>query len=321
MLDALVVGAGPAGLACAIEAKKKGLTCLLVDKGCLVNSIYNFPADMVFFSTPDLLGIGGLVFVSPSFRPTRMEVLKYYMAVADHYELDISVYEKVETVEPQPGGWFVVHSAGRSGAKKTRLAKKVVIATGYYDNPNMLGIEGEDLPKVYHYYTEGHPWRSCDVAIIGGKNSAVESALLFCRAGARVTLIHRGDGISDSVKYWVKPDIEKRIEQGQVKTMFNSIVTRIEPDIIHVRDNVTGQIARLKNDAVFALTGYHPDAALLKNCGVTIDQAALAPCHNPETLETNVPGLYVAGSMLAGKNNNRIFIENSREHGKLVFGG
>jgi len=316
--DYLIIGAGPAGLACAIEAEKKNLDYVVVDKGCIADAIYRFPADLVFFSTPDLLSIGNALFITESFRPTRIEVLNYYRAVVDHYGLKIATYEKVESIEPQTGS-FNVHTLAGSGEKRVRGADKVIVATGYYDHPNMLGIKGEELAKVSHYYTEAHPYHNREVAIIGGKNSAVEAALLFYRAGACVTMIHRGAGISDSVKYWVRPDIEKRLETGQIKAMFNSEVVGIEPDSIEVKNNNTSETVKLKNDFVFALTGYHPGAGLLSGCGASIDSETLAPQHNPDTLETSVPGLYVAGSIVAGKNNNKVFIENSRQHGKKII--
>ncbi len=317
-LDVLIVGGGPAGMACAIDAGSKGLSYVIVEKGCLTNSIYNFPADMTFFSTPELLQVGELAFICQSFRPNRIETLNYYRAVKTHYDLNIRTYENVESVTPVDGR-FTVTSTTTAGETREYDAGKVIVATGYYDHPNTLGIEGEELPKVSHYYTEAHPYNDCDVAIIGGKNSAVEAALTFYRVGARVTLIHRGLTLSDSVKYWVRPEIEKRIEDGKIATIFNSEVTKIETSEITIRNNSTGKTSQLDNDFLFALTGYHPDVGLLKSCGVQIDEATMAPKHNPETLETNVPGLYVAGSIVAGTNNNKVFIENSREHGKLIF--
>ena len=317
-LDVLIVGAGPAGLACAIEAGNSGLSNVIIEKGCLANSIYNFPADMTFFSTPELMQIGELAFISQSFRPNRIETLNYYRAVEAHYGLNINTYESVESIKPDAER-FIVSTTTRAGEARSYDVAKVIVATGYCDNPNKLNIEGEDLPKVSHYYTEAHPYNDCDVAIIGGKNSAVEAALTFHRVGARVTLIHRGPQLSDSVKYWVRPEIEKRLEDGKVTALFNSEVTKIEQGTIAVRNSSTDKTTHLKNDFVFALTGYHPDVDLLKSCGVEIDTATLAPKHDPNTLETNVPGLYVAGSIVAGTNNNKVFIENSREHGKLIF--
>ncbi|MBI4666219.1 MAG: YpdA family putative bacillithiol disulfide reductase [Nitrospinae bacterium] len=317
--DYVIIGAGPAGLACAIEAEKLGRSCLVLDKGCLANTIYSLPADLIFFSTPDLLQIGELVFISQNFRPARAEVLKYYRAVADHYRLKVSAFEKVTAVVGENGG-FTVETLRHNGERRAHKARNVVFATGYYDNPNMLHIHGEGFSaKVSHYYSEAHPYSGMDVAIIGGKNSAVEAALNLYRAGARVTIIHRGPSLSDSVKYWVRPDIEKRLEGGQIKAMFMSEVAEIHPAGIMVRNRSTGEVKGIPNDFVFALTGYHPDVTLLKSCGVEVDQYTLAPLHNPETLETNVPGIYVAGSIVAGLNNNKVFIENSREHGKLII--
>ncbi|VAX24154.1 Thioredoxin reductase [hydrothermal vent metagenome] len=318
-LDYLIIGAGPAGLSCAVEAHKKGSEYLVIDKGCIVNSIFNFPADMLFFSTPELLTIGELVFVTQNFRPTRMEVLKYYLAVAEHYDLDINTFENVDEINKNGQG-FKVKTSKQSGGENAYEAKNVVVATGYYDWPNMLGIEGEDLPKVSHYYGEAHAYHGKDVAIIGAKNSAVEAAITFQRSGAKVTIIHRGEGISDSVKYWVRPDIEKRLETGDIKALFDSEVVKIHPDHLDIKNNITGEVTELENDFLFALTGYRPDEKLLKGCGVTVDSKTIAPEHNPDTMETNVPGLYVAGSIASGVNNNKIFIENSREHGKVIVG-
>ncbi len=316
--DFIVIGAGPAGLACAIEAKKRNLKYLVIEKGCLVNSVYKFPTDMVFFTTPELLSIGELVFVSNSFRPTRMEGLNYYRAVASYYDLTINTYEEVTGIT-QASGSFEVATNNMAGKTTRYSADKVIIATGYYDNPNMLGIEGEERKKVSHYYTEAHPYNGCEVAIIGGKNSAVEAALLYQRAGANVTIVHRGPTISDSVKYWVRPDIEKRLESGKIKAMFNSRVTKIDPDTITVTDTNSGNTIEIANDFVFALTGYHPDVELLRQAGVRIDERTKAPEYDKESFETNVPGLYVAGSIAAGINNNKIFIENSRGHGKSIM--
>ena len=290
---------------------------LIVDKGCAVDSIYRFPADMTFFSTPELLEIGETAFVTDSFRPTRSQVLKYYMSVIRHYDLKLSVYREVTAIEPKDYG-FDVTTVSPASETDTIKTKKVILATGYYDNPNMLGIEGEELKKVSHYYGEGHPYRDMDVAVIGGKNSSVESSLAFCRAGARVTLIHRGEKLSDSVKYWVRPDIEKRLENGDINALFNTVVVKVEPDSITVVSN--GSERKLKNDFLFALTGYHPDIGFLEKCGVKFDPETLVPEHNSGNLETNVPGLHLAGSIAAGMNCNKIFIENSRHHGRMIIG-
>ena len=316
MLDYIIVGAGPAGLACGIEAAKKGMDYLILDKGCVVDSVFRFPADMTFFSTPELLEIGETAFITDSFRPTRSQVLKYYMSVVRHYGLKVAVYRKVTSIERKEYG-FDVTTVSPAFATDTIKAKKVILATGYYDNPNMLGIDGEELEKVSHYYGEGHPYRDMDVAIIGGKNSSVEAALAFCRASARVTLIHRGEMLSDSVKYWVRPDIEKRLKDGDITALFNSAVTRVEPGSITVLSN--GSERKLKNDFVFALTGYHPDIGFLEKCGVKFDPETLVPEHDSGNLETNLPGLHLAGSIVAGINCNKIFIENSRHHGKMII--
>jgi len=316
VLDYIIVGAGPAGLACAIEAEKKGDTYLVLEKGCVVNSIYNFPSDMTFFSTPEFLQLGEMVFVTDAFRPTRNQVLHYYLRVAREYGLKIAQYHTVKSIT-RNGSSFKVLAESRRHQTGIFNAKKVILATGYYDNPNHLDIEGENLEKVSHYYTEAHPLYDQDVAVIGGKNSAVEATLAFYRAGARVTLIHRGNGISDSVKYWVKPDIEKRIEAGQIKAMFNTVVTRITGESVFIKNG--GEEKEIKNDSVFALTGYHPDLDFLKECGVELHPETLAPKHNPDSLETGINGLYVAGSVAAGLQCNKIFIENGREHGKIII--
>jgi thioredoxin reductase (NADPH) len=316
MLDYVIVGAGPAGLACGIEASKKGMDYLIVDKGSAVDTIYRFPVDMTFFSTPELLEIGEAVFVTDSFRPTRSQVLKYYMSVIRHYDLKVAVYREVTAIEPKEHR-FDVTTVSPAGEKALIKTRKVILATGYYDNPNMLGIEGEELKKVSHYYGEAHPYRDTDVAVIGGKNSSVEWSLALCRASARVTLIHRGEKLSDSVKQWVRPDIEKRLENGDINALFNTVVVKVGSDSITVASN--GAERKLKNDFVFALTGYHPDIGLLEKCGVKFDPETLVPEHDSGNLETNVPGLHLAGSIAAGMNCNKIFIENSRHHGKMII--
>jgi thioredoxin reductase (NADPH) len=315
--DLLIIGAGPAGLACAIEATKKKLSYTVIDKGCAVNSIYRFPADMVFFSTPELLSIGELVFVSQNFRPNRIEALNYYRAVIAHYQLSITPYEAVTQIVKREEQ-FKVSTTTAHGGVKTYAAKKVIVATGYYDHPNRLMVEGGNLPQVSHYFTEAHPFHDRDVVVIGGKNSAVEAALTLHRVGARTTLIHRGATLSSSVKYWVRPEIDKRIESGGIPAFFDTTVTAIRPGFVDMVNHFTGTTNSVAADHVFALTGYHPDQQLLASAGVSIDPESLAPTCDPVTLETNVPGLYVAGSIVAGKNCNTIFIENSRDHGKFI---
>lgn len=314
-LDIAIVGAGPAGLACAIEAKRAGLSCIVFDKGCLVNSLAHFPINMVFFTTPELLEIGNLPLVCTHEKPTRLEGLKYYRRAAETYELEVHPYEKVERVEGKNLD-FRVYTRDRLGQEKIYASKKIIVATGYYDNPNRLGIPGEDLPKVSHYYTEAHPFFDQDVAIIGGKNSAIEAALELFRSGARVTLIYRGASLSGSIKYWIKPDIENRISRGEIQAHFSTEVLEIKPDGIVLQNSRDRK--ELKNDFVFAMTGYRPDSGFLQSIGIELN-GDLKPTLQPETYESNIPGMFVAGSVVAGLKNNEVFIENGRFHGKVVI--
>ena len=263
--DVLVIGAGPTGLACAIEAKRAGLKTVNVEKGCLTNSLFHYPANMTFFTTPELLEIGDIPFPSAHQKPTRQEALEYYRKVADHYALDIRQYERVERVSGSDGA-FRVHTTDRLARPGEYRARKLVVSTGYYDLPNLMEIPGEDLPKVMHYYREPHPYHDSDVVVIGGKNSAAIAALELWRHGARVTLIHREAGMHHHVKYWIKPDVENRIKNGEIAACFNSTVREIGPDYVLV-DTPEGE-RRLKNDFVFALTGYHPDFDFLRQLGV-----------------------------------------------------
>ncbi len=313
--DVVVVGAGPTGLACGIELKQRGLKAVLIDKGCVVNSIYHYPTNMVFFTTPELLEIGGIPMTSLNDKPTRVEALKYYRRIADYYKLDVHQYEKVQRVDGDDGA-FVVNTTDRNGHSHAYAAKKIILATGYYDRPNHLNVPGEDTPKVIHYYKEAHPYYNMDVVVVGAKNSAAIAALELFWAGARVTVIHRGNGISDSVKYWIKPNIENRIKAGEIKAYFNSTVTEIHPECIRVA-TPEGEIM-LKNDFVFAMTGYHPDLAFLSQHGIELDQETRRPTTNPETLESAHKGIYLAGVLVAGMHTNEIFIENGRFHGHLI---
>jgi len=313
--DVLVVGAGPTGMACAIEAQKAGFKALIVDKGCLVNSIYHYPNNMVFFTTPELLEIGDIPFTTALAKPTRLEALEYYRRVAEHYELQIRQYEWVKTVMGKDGDFRVTTTDRRSAVHDYR-ARKIILATGYYDLANQLEIPGEDLEKVFHYYRDPHPYYDADVLVIGGKNSAAETALDLWRHGARVTIVHRGPQIHNHVKYWVRPDIENRIKSGQIVAYFNSTVREINEDCV-VLKTPSGTV-RVKNDFVFALTGYHPDYDFLRSVGVELSYEQLRPVCDPETLESNVPGVYVAGVIVAGSRTSEIFIENGRFHGKLI---
>ncbi len=313
--DVLVVGAGPTGMACAIEAEKAGFKALIIDKGCLVNSIYHYPLNMVFFTTPELLEIGDVPFTTASPKPNRLEALEYYRRVAGHYHLAIRQYEWVRTVAGEDGN-FRVTATDRHNTIHDYRARKIVVATGYYDLANELHIPGENLPKVFHYYREPHPYFDTDVVVIGGKNSAAEVALDLWRHGARVTLIHRGAQMHGNVKYWVRPDIENRIKAGEITAHFNSTVEEINADCIVVR--TPAGVVRLKNDFVFALTGYHPDYDFLRSVGIELSAEQLRPVCDPENLESNVPGVYVAGVIVAGSRTSEIFIENGRFHGKLI---
>ncbi|ADV82112.1 YpdA family putative bacillithiol disulfide reductase [Terriglobus saanensis] len=314
--DVLVIGAGPTGLACAIEAQRAGLRVVLVDKGCLCNSLFHYPAHMTFFTTPELLEIGNMPFSSPNQKPTRSEALEYYRKVAEHYALDVRQYHRVEGVTGGDGD-FQVKTVDRFERVVEMHAKKLVIATGYYDLPNYLSIEGEDLPKVQHYYNEPHPYFGMDVLVIGGKNSAAIAALDLWRHGAKVTLVHRAAEMHRHVKYWILPDINNRVKNGEVTAYFSSTVTKIDEDTVTLQ-TPEGE-KTIENQFVFALTGYHPDFTFIENLGVRLDaENARCPICDPETLESNVAGIYLAGVIVAGERTNEIFIENGRFHGAQI---
>jgi len=315
IFDVLVIGAGPTGMACAIEAQRIGLRAVLVDKGCLVNSLFHYPANMTFFTTPELLEIGDIPFSSPNQKPNRSEALEYYRKVADHYSLDVRQYERVERVEGSDGE-FVVQTADRFERIREHHARKLVIATGYYDLPNYMNIPGEDLPKVMHYYHEPHPYYDNDILVIGGKNSAAIASLELWRHGARVTLVHRGPAMHKNVKYWILPDIENRIRNQEITAFFNSVVLEIRERSVLLQTPV-GQM-EIANDFVFALTGYHPDYDFLRSLGVQLNGGECRPLCNMETLESNVPGIYLAGVIVAGARTSEIFIENGRFHGRQI---
>ncbi|HZB88701.1 MAG TPA: YpdA family putative bacillithiol disulfide reductase [Terracidiphilus sp.] len=315
LFDLLVVGAGPTGLACAIEAQKAGLRVVVVDKGCVCNSLYHYPAHMTFFTTSELLEIGDIPFPSPHAKPTRNEALEYYRQVAAHYKLHVRQYTQVERVTGADGA-FAVHTLDRFGRPGTLRARKLVLSTGYYDLPNMMDIPGEQLSKVHHYYDDPHPYFGLDVAVIGGKNSAAIAALELWRHGARVTLIYRGAAVKPHVKYWIKPDIENRIKNGEIKAYFKTEVKAITPDAVEL-ETPQGAVT-LHNDFVFALTGYHPDFTFLESLGVRFEGPDRLPVCDTETLESNVPGIYLAGVIVAGARTNEIFIENGRFHGRQI---
>ena len=313
--DVLVIGAGPTGMACAIEAQRAGFSAVLVDKGCLVNSLFHYPANMVFFTTPELLEIGDIPFSTANQKPNRQEALEYYRNVAQHYQLNVRQYQQVLTVTGYDGA-FHVQTRDPYDRNHEYTARKIVVATGYYDLPNFMGIPGEDLPKVMHYYKEPHPYFDTDVLVIGGKNSASIAALELWRRGARVTLVHRGPGIHKNVKYWIKPDIENRIANREVTAYFSSCVEAILPDRVQISTPQGKHI--LPNDFVFALTGYHPDYDFLQSVGIELTHPEMRPVCDPHTFESNVPGIYVAGVIVAGARTSEIFIENGRFHGKQI---
>ena len=317
-VDVVIAGAGPAGLAAAIAAKRRGLTYRVFEKGSLVNSLLHYPAGMVFFTTPELMEIGNLPFVSPHDKPTRAEALRYYRRVAETYELDIAFDTPVTTIETSRfGGFdgFVVGTGGR--APSTTSARFLLMATGAYDFPNRLGIPGEDLPHVSHYYGEPFAWYRKHVVVVGGKNSASEAALDLFRNGARVTLVHRQAALGEGIKYWVKPDIENRIAEGSIRARFNATVQEITPAGVVVR--TPAGVEAITADAVFLLTGYRADNQLLASAGVDILNNGEYPRHDAVTYETNVPGLFLAGAVIAGRQSGRIFIENGRFHGEQVI--
>jgi thioredoxin reductase (NADPH) len=313
--DVICIGAGPTGLACAIEAKRAGMRPLVIDKGFLCNSLYHYPTNMNFFTTPERMEIGDLPMTISGGKPNRAEALKYYRRAVEHYGIEIRQRERVEVIEGSEGA-FVVRAASDSGTREYH-SRKIVIATGYYDFPNMLGIPGEDLPHVSHYFTDPHPYWNQDVVVIGAKNSAAEAALELFRGGARVTLVHRGEGLGKSLKFWVKPDIENRIAAGEIRAMFLSTVTRIEPHKVWVKNSNRETV--IPAEQVFAMTGYHPDYGFLEKQGIRLDPVTRKPQVDPETLETNRKGIYVAGVVVGGKQTSDIFIENGRFHGRQII--
>jgi len=311
--DIVIVGAGPTGLACALEAKERGLSHIVIDKGTLVNTIVGYPLNMTFFSTPEKLELGKMPFTSPNFRPTRIEAIEYYRGVARKGELNLSLHNHVHDVSRSDDGDFIVNTA--RGKYRARF---VVLATGYFDNTNSLNALGEELPKVRHYYREPFEHLGQHVLVIGGRNSAVETALDLYRHGVHVTMIHRGEAIAPSVKPWIKPDIEKRIAKGEIPMHFRTEVDTVRAGSVLLRSNVDGRVWEIPNDAIYAMIGYRPDVRLLEACGIRYDPETLIPVYNPENFETNLPGLYLAGSIACGCKTWEIFIENGREHARVV---
>lgn len=327
--DVIIVGAGPSGLATAIALEQLGLDYLVLEQGTLTHAIYQFPTNMVFFTTPELLEIGGVPLTTPYEKPTRIEALRYYRKVTDAFGLNVALHEQVLSVQrdeefvsldgtPAP---FVLETRSSLGVRRARHARAVVLAMGYYFEPNLLNVPGEDLPHVSHYYDEAHPYYKQRVVVVGGKNSACEAALELHRAGAHVTLVHRGPTLGDSVKYWVRPDMENRIKEGSIAARFNTHVIEIRPTEVVVERRAPGAEPvrdAIPADSVLLLTGYHADNAFMQQAGIEIDPGTWEPRHDPETFETNVPNLFIAGGQLAGKRTGTIFIENGRFHGERI---
>ncbi len=313
--DVAIVGAGPTGLACGIEVERRGLSAVLFDKGCIVNSIYHYPINLVFFTTPELLEIGDIPMTSLNEKPGRTEALKYYRRVADHYGLNVHQYERVLGFDGDEGN-FTVRTETGDGAAHCYSAKKIILASGYYDIPNRLNVPGEDLDKVIHYYREAHPFYNHDVLIVGAKNSACIAALELFWTGARVNLVHRGAGISPNVKYWIKPNIENRIKLGEVKAYFKTTVKEIRQHDV-ILNTPEGDVC-VPNDFVLAMTGYRPDFEFMAAHGIHLDPVTSKPITDPQTLESERKGVYLAGVIVAGTHTNEIFIENGRFHGKVI---
>lgn len=310
--DVIIIGAGPIGLACGIEAKKAGLSYLIIDKGCLVNSIYNYPLNMTFFSTSDRLEIGDVPFISHGNKPTRFEALEYYRRVSSSWELAVKLYEEVEKVGKNNDGFSVKTS------RNSYQTKSIVVATGFYDLPYMMNVPGEELPKVKHYYDEPHPYFGQKVIVVGAANSAVDVALETYRKGAEVTMVIREPALLDTVKYWVKPDIENRIKEGSIKAYFNSEITEIRQFEVDIK--TPSEAKKLENDFVLAMTGYKPNFDLLTSMGVKLgDDEMKTPIYNEETNESNVENIYLAGVVCGGLQTNKWFIENSREHAPKII--
>jgi thioredoxin reductase (NADPH) len=311
--DVLIVGAGPSGLATAIAAKHFGLDYVVLEQGALVDAIVRFPINMVFFTTPELLEIGGIPLTTPYDKPTRAEALQYYRKVVDTFQLQVSLYEEVIAIQAEAGSPFTVESRSSRGVTRIREARNVVLAMGYYNKPNLLNVPGEDLPHVSHFYKEAHAFYRQRVVIVGGKNSAVEAALEIYRAGGHVTMVHRGPGFGESVKYWVKPDIENRIKEGSIAAHFDARVVEIRPSEVVLDTGVT-----LPAEGVLLLTGYQADPDFMRRIGVEINPETMAPRYHIDSYETNVPGLFVAGGQVAGKRTGTVFIENGRFHGETI---
>ena len=309
-----IVGAGPTGIACAAELHRRGIPALCYTKGCLLDNVYAFPEEMRWFSTRDLLGIAGVPFATPEAHPTRLESLAYYRGVAEQF--GVGTVPETEIVSVRAAGEGVSVEAASRGRTRTFDSPAAILATGFFGNPKRLRVPGEDLPHVHRRYVSGYPFHGRDVVVVGGRNSASEAALDLYRHGARVTLVVRGEAISDRVKYWIKPDLENRIRAGAIRAHFRARVVAIAPDVVEIEEPA-GRRA-IVADAVFPLIGYEPDFALFARCGIRLEGERRVPAHDPETLESNVPNLYLAGAILGGEEIGRIFIENGRHHAGAI---
>ena len=309
--DIVIIGGGPIGIACALECKKRNWNYVVIEKGALTNSLFNYPRNMTFFSTSEKLEIDDIPFISKNPKPNRDEALEYFRRVATSNKLNINLYETVHSIEKENKHFTV------STNKNTYHSTYVVIATGFYDIPKLMDVPGEDLPKVTHYYKEAHNYALQDVVVVGASNSAVDAALEIWRKGGHVTMVVRGNSIGERVKYWVRPDIVNRIEEGSIKAYFNSVVEKIEDKSITIK--TPEGLVTLDNDYVVALTGYLPDFKILKESGITLSEDdRKIPSYNPETMESNIENLYLAGVICGGKETHKWFIENSRIHAKLI---
>ena len=318
MQEVAVIGAGPCGLAVGVAAKRAHLTCSLFDKGPVVSSLMRYPLYMTFFSTPEKLEIGGVPFVTAAEKPTRREALTYYRKVAEYFELDVRAYHEVRRVQRVDGGFEVVaHHRGNLEPEMVH-ARHVVYATGYFETPNLLEVPGEELPHVSHFFVEGHPYWQQRVVVVGGGNSAVEAALELHRVGARVTLVHFLGEFDRGVKPWILPDVTNRVKDGSIAARWCSRVVEIRRAEVVIRSDVDGRVDALATDFVIALTGYRANLTLLRQIGVQVDDTTGVPRHDPATMETNVPGVYIAGVLASGLDANKLFIENGRAHGGLI---